>query len=81
MAAITPTNTPNRHDTGDLIVRFYDLAGTNGDTFTIQGGNIRIVIPIPTTAIAIGATLTGNVITFVTAGAWAAKVAVWTRTG
>lgn len=82
MAALTQTNTPTRHDTGDLIVRFYDLSGTNGDTFTPSGQTgIRQVICTATTAIAIGATFTDSVITFVTLGAWAGKIGVWSRKG
>jgi len=82
MAALAPTNQPNRHVLGDLVVRFYDLSGTNGDTFTpSQQQGIRQVVPIPTTAIAIGYTLAVNTITFVTSGAWAARVAVWSREG
>lgn len=81
MSALSPTNSPYRH-IGDLAVRFFNLSGTNGDTLTVNGiTDILLVIATPTTAIAIGATWTGNVITFVTAGAWAGTVAVISRVG
>jgi len=82
MAALNATNTPQRHILGDLASRFFDLSGNNGDTFTIPGiSSIRQVIITPTTAIAVGATWVGNVITFISAGAWAARVGVLSREG
>ena len=81
MAVITATNRAQRHDTGDLIVRFYDLSGNNGDTFDAGTKNIRMVIVTPTTAISVGATYSGSIVTFISSGAWAAKVAVWSRVG
>jgi hypothetical protein len=82
MAALSPTATTQRSSIGDLIERTYTLSGTNGDTFTPPGQtSIRAVFPIPTTAISIGYTLSGNTITFVTSGAWAAAVTVHSREG
>lgn len=82
MAALVATNQPTRHIIGDLAIRFYQLSGTNGDTLTVPGtSQILHVDPTPTTAIDLAATVSGNVITFVSAGAWAANVAVISRTG
>ena len=81
MAAITQTNTPGRHVLGDYVVRHYDLSGNNGDTFTPPQNDLAFLAITPTTAIAVGATIANGVITFVTAGAWAAKVAVFSRVG
>lgn len=81
MAALQPTNTPSRHVLGDYVVRHYDLSGNNGDTYTPPQINIAFLAVTPTTAIAVGATITAGVITFVTAGAWAARVAVFSRAG
>jgi len=81
MAALTATNSPSRHVAGNLVIRFYNLSGTNGDTFALPTGAIRMVVPVATTAIAIGCTFTSNTITFVTAGAWAARVMVMTAVG
>lgn len=82
MAALSPTNTPLRHVLGDLVLRDYDLSGTNGDTLTLpQGESVLQVIATPTTAIALGATRSFNVVTFVTSGAWAGRVTVITRIG
>lgn len=81
MAVITETNTPTRHVLGDYVVRHYDLSGNNGDTFTPPQNDLAFLAITPTTAIAVGATIANGVITFVTAGAWAAKVAVFSRVG
>lgn len=81
MPAATQTNTPQRHVLGDYVVRHYDLSGNNGDTFTPPQSGLAFIVATPTTAIAIGATISNGVITFVTAGAWAAKVAVFSREG
>jgi hypothetical protein len=81
MAALTQTNTPSRHVLGDYVVRHYDLSGNNGDTFTPEQVGVAFLTITPTTAIAVGATVTNDVITFVTAGAWAARVAVFSRRG
>lgn len=82
MAALSPTNSPYRHVIGDLAVRFFTLSGTNGDTLTVSGiADILDVLCTPTTAIDLGATWTGNVVTFVTAGAWAGTIAVVSRVG
>ncbi len=81
MAAITQTNANYRHVLGDTVMRIYLLSGNNGDTFTVPTGSIKTAIVTPTTAIAIGCTFTSNTITFVTAGAWAARVAVLTQHG
>lgn len=81
MAALAPTNTPRKHVLGDLVVRHYTLSGNNGDTFTPPQENILHVDPTPTTSISIGVTVASGVITFVTSGAWAADVAVYSRVG
>lgn len=82
MAALTSTTAPRRHVLGDCAMRTFTLSGDNGDTLTIPGiANIQAVIATPTTAIALGATWSGNVITFVTAGAWAGSVSVISRVG
>lgn len=82
MAALTSTNSPTRHVLGDYVVRHYDLSGNNGDTFTSPQSELAFLVITPTTAIAVGATIASSgVITFVTVGAWAAKVAVFSRVG
>ena len=82
MAALQPTNTPSRHVLGDYVVRHYDLSGNNGDTYTPPQPGIAFLAITPTTAIAVGSTITSaGVITCVTAGAWAARVAVFSREG
>jgi hypothetical protein len=57
------------------------LSGNNGDTFTPSQSLIEFVAITPTTAISVGATVSNGVITFVTGGAWAAKVGVFSREG
>lgn len=84
MAALTQTNISRRHIVGDLVWHHYILSGNNGDTFgppNLEGNNIEQVVVTPTTAISVGATWTNDVITFVSAGAWAANVLVYTRLG
>lgn len=81
MAAITQTNAPYRHVIGNMVLRIYLLSGNNGDTFTLPTGTIKTAFITPTTAIAVGATFTSSTITFVTAGAWAARVTVLTAVG
>jgi hypothetical protein len=82
MAALTPSNVPYRHVVGDLVTRFYQLSGNNGDTLTIPGmGPILLADATPTTAISMGVIIANNVITFVSAGAWAAVVQVMARYG
>jgi hypothetical protein len=81
MAVLAPTNTPRRHVLGDLVVRHYTLSGNNGDTFTPPQGTIEFVVVTPTTAISVGVTTVGNTLTFVTSAAWAAVVAIFSRTG
>lgn len=81
MAAIQPTNSPRRHDIGDLITRFYVLSGTNGDTFVCPQQDILNVIITPTTAISVGATWSGSTVTFISGGAWAARVQIISRVG
>jgi len=82
MAALVPTNQPYRHVVGDLVMRFYNLSGNNGDTLTIPGvSQILQADPCPTTAINIGCTFSGSVITFVTTGPWAATMMVTMREG
>jgi hypothetical protein len=81
MSVILPTATYGRHIVGDLVNETFTLAGGNGDTFTCPGKSIQNVFITPTTAISVGATWAGSVITFVTAGAWAAQVTVQSRLG
>ncbi len=82
MAALVSTTAPTRHIVGDLAVRFFTLSGTNGDTLTVPGvADIQFVGCTPTTAIAFGATWSGSTITFVTSGAFAGTVAVYSRVG
>ena len=82
MPAILPTNTPTRHVIGDLVARFYDLSGNNGDTFQSPVPSLRMVVITPTTAIAVGATFNSQaLITFISSGAWAARVMVISREG
>lgn len=82
MAALVSTTAPYRHVLGDLVMRFYTLSGNNGDTLTIPGTvTILQADPVPTTAINIGCTFSGNVVTFVSGGAWMANVMVTSRVG
>jgi hypothetical protein len=82
MAALTPTNSPNRHVLGDVVWRDYDLSGNNGDTFSVPvPETIMQVVVTPTTAISIGVTRSFNVATFVTSGAWAARISIVSRIG
>lgn len=82
MPAITATAATPRRILGDLAERTYTLSGNNGDTFTpTQQSDIEAVFATPTTAIAVGVTRSGNTLTFVTAGAWAAQVTVLSRVG
>ena len=82
MAALTSTTAPYRHITGDLSMRFYTLSGNNGDTLTIPGViDILQADPVPTTSINLGCTFSGNVVTFVSGGAWTATVMVVSRVG
>jgi hypothetical protein len=82
MAALVATNTSQqRHVIGDLVAHFYTLSGNNGDTFVAAGSQILIAEAQPTTNINIGTTVSGNTITFQTAGAWAATVMVISRVG
>jgi hypothetical protein len=84
MPAILPTNTDQqRHVLGDLVAHFYTFSGTNGDTFTPPAGTkVLQVVCTPTTAIDVGVTVSAaNLITFVTAGAFAARVMILARTG
>ncbi len=81
MAALAPTNVPQRHVLGDLVARFYDLSGNDADTFTPAQSGIRQVVITPTTTVAVGATVSSGVITFHAGGAWAAKVGVISKEG
>ena len=82
MAALVPTNAANRHVVGDMVLRHFDLSGNNGDTFTYPGPEPVLQVDItPTTAISVGATRSGPVVTFVSSGAWAARVTVWLKNG
>jgi hypothetical protein len=81
MAAITPSSQTVRKVTGNLVHRFYTLpAYSDSDTLTIPGGEvIQFVSVTPTTAVAVGATWSGQVITF--RGACASVVDVVTAQG
>lgn len=82
MAALIPSSPPYRHVMGDLVTRFYNLAGNNGDTLTLVGmGPLLVADVTPTTAVSVGMSIVGNVITFVTAGAWAGTLQIFTRWG
>lgn len=81
MASLTPSNQPRRHVLGDLVARHYTVSGTNGDTLIVPQGDILHVSITPTTAVAVGATISGSVITFVSGGAFAADVMVFSRIG
>lgn len=81
MSALAATTTSQRHITGDMVFRQYDVTGTNGDTLTVPQSNIVYVAATPTTAIAVGVTISGSILTFVTAGAFTASVGVWSREG
>jgi len=82
MAVITATAVTQRSNIGDETQRVYTLAGNNGDTFVpAQQADIRWVGITPTTNTAVGATVAGNTITFVSGGAWAASVMVLSRVG
>ncbi len=82
MAVLTATAVTQRSNIGDETQRVYTLSGNNGDTF-VPGSqaDIRWVGATPTTGIAVGVTVSGNTITFVTVGAWAASVIVLSRVG
>jgi len=81
MPALTATNTPRRHIVGDLVARHYTVSGTNGDTLVVPQQGIIHVSATPTTAVAVGVTVSGSTLTFVTAGAFAADVMVFSREG
>ena len=81
MSVLTPTNTPRRHILGDLVVRHYTLTGTNGDTLVTSQTNIVHVSATPTTAIAVGVTVSGSTLTIVTVGAFTADFLVFSRVG
>lgn len=82
MAALVSSKVPSRHVLGDVVARVFTLSGTNGDTLTIAGiSQIVWVGCTPTTAIDFGATWSGNVVTFITAGAFAGSVVVLSLAG
>ena len=87
MAVQTPSNSPYRHIVGDLSVRFFNLTSVgNNDTLTVAGvSDILDVIITPNTtagaAYAPAATWSGNVVTFLSGGAWGGTVAVVSRVG
>jgi hypothetical protein len=82
MAALQSTTSAVRHVVGDMVMRNYTLSGTNADTFTVPGGETVIqALFTPTTAIAVGITRTFNVLTFVTLGAFAGRLTVYTKNG
>ncbi len=81
MAVLQYTNKPSRHIFGDSAFRHYDLSGTNGDTFTPPQSAIEFAVFTPSTAIAVGLTISNGVVTFVTSGAFAGSLAVWSRKG
>lgn len=82
MAALQSTTPAYRHVIGDMVTRFFTLSGNNGDTLTIIGmGPVILADVTPTTAVSVGVSIANNVITFVTAGAWAGLLQVVTRWG
>ena len=82
MAALQSSTPPNRHVAGDLVFRFYTLSGNNGDTLTVPGMSVIYQAdPVPTTAVGIGCTFIGNVVTFVTTGPFTATVMICGREG
>lgn len=81
MAILTPVSQSARKVIGNLVTRFYTMSGNNGDTWVPPQPGIEIVVPVPTTAISVGYTLASGVVTFVTSGAWAARVMVISREG
>jgi hypothetical protein len=84
MAVQTPTAVTQRSAVGDMIFRSYTLSGANGDTFAVgsyQPGQIRGYFFTPTTSISVGLTLSGSTFTFVTGGAWAGSLGVFSREG
>jgi len=87
MAAQIPSNTPYRHIIGDLATRFFNLTSVaNNDTLTVAGiQDILDVIITPNTtagaANAPAATWSGNVVTFLSGGAWGGTVQVISRVG
>lgn len=81
MAALSPTNTAKRHVLGDLVLKHYNISGTNGDTLTVPQLNISTFSFTPTTNTAVGVTVSGSVFTFVTGGAFAGVLNVFSREG
>lgn len=84
MAVLQSTATgavAQRHNVGDLVIRAYTLTGTNGDTFVTTQQDIISVLAIPTTAISVGATVSGSTVTVVTSGAFTATFVVLSRVG
>ena len=87
MAALSPTNSPYRHVLGDLAVRFFALTTVNNnDTLTIGGITDILFVSVEANTVAGAAndptaTFSGNVITFLSGGAWGGTVAVFSRVG
>jgi len=87
MAAQTSTTQPYRHIIGDLAIRFFNFTSVaNSDTLTVNGlSDILDVIITPNAAAgaanAPAATWAGNVVTFLSNGAWGGTVAVISRVG
>ena len=82
LAVLSSATPPYRHVAGDLVFRFYTVTGNNGDTLTIPGMSVIYQAdPVPTTTVAMGCTIAGNVVTFVSGGAFTATVMIVGREG
>ena len=81
MAAQTTAPT-ERFVFGQLVGRAWNLTSiNNGDTLATPFVRIIDIEITPTTAVAVGATISGNTITFVSSGNFAANVWVIGREG
>lgn len=81
MAAIT-TAPSERTVTGPVVHRSYTLtAVNNGDTLAVPLIRILGIAAFPTTAVAVGGTISGNTITFALGGATSMLLDVWGREG
>lgn len=77
MAAVTQNSTPITDYWGATAVEIVDITiATSGDTFTSQFASVAAAFFEPTTAASHGATISGNVVTFVTGGALTGKLKV-----
>jgi hypothetical protein len=82
MAAVTINSQQVRHILGDLAYRQFNVtAAASGDTLVVPGSLIQQVNITPTTATAVGCTISGSTVTFVSGGAFTAAVGVLTRVG